>query len=120
MKLRVLLSAIIILLSGCFFATATRSPAASVSHHPKDHERNKHTYRYYPDLEIYGDMEENNYVVFKDNAWTVLTVKPPILTPAYSYVVIEDDGSPWLKHAFYRDKYPPIYYKPGKVKNRKE
>jgi hypothetical protein len=68
----------------------------------------KYVYYYYPDLEIYWYPETKAYVVLRDGVWVEVETRPVILTSAYTHIVIKTETlKPWLKHSYYKKKYPP-------------
>jgi len=72
----------------------------------------KLVYHYYPDLEIYWIVASKQYAVLRSGAWVVVDVRPKVIAASHSFVVIETDApKPWLKHAYYKKKYPPGWSK---------
>ncbi|MEO0280224.1 MAG: hypothetical protein ABIM58_04035 [candidate division WOR-3 bacterium] len=78
--------------------------------------RKKIVYWYYPSLEIYYHPERNVYIIFQGGKWVEVIEKPKDIE-IYDYVVIEtEEEKPWLKHSYYKMKYPA---KKGKEKGKK-
>lgn len=74
-------------------------------------------YHYYPDLEIYWSVASNEYAVPRGGTWVVVEVRPEVITAAHSHVVIETaTPKPWLKHDYFKKKYPHGW---GKGKRKK-
>ncbi len=79
-------------------------------------------YYYFPDIEVYYDVNRNEFVYLEDGNW----VFSPYLPPMYSnydlnnaFVVIIDYNAyePWRQHQLYLSHYPRYYYRTVYVNN---
>jgi hypothetical protein len=118
MKL-IILAILIVSITGCTVIHQWYGPP---SHAKAYGHYKKYAYHYYPNLEIYWYPETKTYIVLRSGVWVEIETRPAILTPAYSYVVIKTETSkPWLKHSYYKKKYPPGQLKKkGKYKGKKK
>jgi hypothetical protein len=94
---------------------AISSPAKSgpPDHAPAHGYRAKHSYRYYPDAQVYFDTGRSVYFYLADGAWKVSASLPGSLKVSLgSHISIDmDSDKPYSKHSEHKAKYPP-----GKVK----
>jgi hypothetical protein len=87
------------------------------AHAPAHGYRKKHTYRYYPDSEVYFDTSRDVYFYLSGDQWRVSASLPnSIRIGLGDHVVIETDTSqPYEYHKEHKHKYPP-----GQKKKKKE
>jgi len=72
-------------------------------------------YYYFPDLGMYYDVPNRNYVYMDNGSW-YYTPQPPSIYSSYdfnnAYVVALSYNvqQPWIQHSVYATQYPPYYY----------
>ena len=73
-------------------------------------------YYYLPDIEVYYDVWNQEFVYLEDGSWVFTPVLPPMYAgfDLYnSFVVILDAHvyEPWMHHQYYVAHYPRFYYR---------
>ena len=95
---------LIIFLNGCAPGVMVAVPGSPP--HGNAYGHAKHTYRYYPDLEVYWDGEAKMYVAFQNREWVTVRSYPQVRWEAY--IVIETETpKPWQNHDAVKKQYPP-------------
>jgi hypothetical protein len=72
-------------------------------------------YYYFPDIEVYYDLADQEFVYLLDGRWLFSSVLPPVYSSydLYNSFVIAlniNVYQPWLHHHFYVSHYPRYYY----------
>jgi hypothetical protein len=68
---------------------------------------------YYPESEVYWYPYTKKYVMFQNGVWVTFDTRPAVITPENVYVrIVTREENPWLKHDYYRAKYPASKYRP--------
>ncbi len=65
-------------------------------------------YYYIPDIDVYYDVRQQQYVYFDNNVWIIRRSLPPRYSSynLYSgYKVVINDPKPWTRHEQYRTQY---------------
>ena len=90
-------------------------------HAPAHGYRAKHTYRYYPDAQVYLDISRELYFYLDDGMWRI-----SVSLPRYLHVRLGDhvtihmnSDRPYTKYSHHKKKYPPGQMKKKKKKNKK-
>jgi hypothetical protein len=89
-----------------------------------DNESQVHYY-YMPDIEVYYDVWNREYVYLDNGNWVFSTYLPPMYS-SYdmnnSFVVVLDNrvSQPWRQHQLYVSHYPRYYYQSVYVNNNNE
>lgn len=73
-------------------------------------------YYYFPDIETYYDLSDNDFVYLDDGQWIFSSVLPPMYSGfnLYSGFVVSLNSRvyrPWLHHQYYVSHYPRYYYR---------
>lgn len=91
-------------------------------HGPPDHApahgyRRKYGYRYYPDAQVYFDIERKNYFYLDGGQWRVSVSLPQELKVRLGdHVELEmDSDKPYTEYEMHKKKYPP-----GQLKKKKK
>jgi hypothetical protein len=78
-------------------------------HAPAHGYRAKHTYRYYPDVEVYFDLTKRVYFYQESRQWSVSASLPDYLRLRLGDHVVISMASevPYTQLAVHKQKYPP-------------
>jgi hypothetical protein len=73
-------------------------------------------YYYFPDIETYYDLENQDFIYLDDGQWFFSYQLPPIFSgfDLYNAFIIAldiDVFQPWMHHHFYVSNYPRFYYR---------
>jgi hypothetical protein len=87
-------------------------------HAPAHGYRAKHTYHYYPDVQVYFDISKEVYFYMKGQSWQVSASLPRGLhVQLGGHVVIQlDSDKPYTRFKDHKKKYPPGQRKKNKDK----
>jgi len=78
-------------------------------------------YYYLPDLEVYYDVWNHEFIYLDDGSWAYSSALPPYynnydLNNAYVVVLDSRIHQPWMHHQLYASHYPRYFYR--SVRNR--
>jgi hypothetical protein len=73
-------------------------------------------YYYFPDIETYYDLSNQEFVYLDNGQWLFSHTLPPIysgydLYNGYMIALNQDVYQPWMHHQFYVSNYPRFYYR---------
>ena len=77
--------------------------------------RAKHTYRYYPDSQVYFDIHRKVYFYYEGRGWKMSATLPKRIKLAGHVTIEMDTDSPYKEFKSHKAKYPP-----GQAKNKKK
>lgn len=77
--------------------------------------RVRYTYRYYPDAQVYFDINRKVYFYFEGRGWKASVTLPKRIKLAGHVTIEMDTDSPYKEFKSHRTKYPP-----GQAKNKKK